>query len=233
MNLSSDIILPQILDPAINTLPYLYTLLAHINSYQDAKQAGGSLAKSFPPGGQLWQKMLVFMENFDPVQVRYVGAQWLSLVENVVRSAETSQKVDKASVLCSQSWLTFEAYKRSYTHSYSHAATRPLHILLYVYTSTLPSTLPTHQVISRCSSYSRQRYLSFPYNRYRFQITPPALRAPRVELHIHHRSLGIISQIPVSGPSNVFSLWSNALLGTEAMGASTTFLRNRHRVASE
>ncbi|MCJ1251285.1 hypothetical protein MMC30_008516 [Trapelia coarctata] len=82
----------DILDPAINTLPYLYTLLAHISNNQDAKQGGASVAKAFPPGEQLWQKMLVFMESFDPVQVRYAGAQWLSLVETVARSAETSQK---------------------------------------------------------------------------------------------------------------------------------------------
>ena len=56
------------------------------------------MVKAFPPGGQLWQKMLVFVESFDPVQVRYVGAQWVSLVEIVARSADMAQKVDITSV---------------------------------------------------------------------------------------------------------------------------------------
>ena len=46
--------------------------------------------KTFPPGGHLWQKMLVFMERFDPVQVRYLGHDWRRLIETVARAAELS-----------------------------------------------------------------------------------------------------------------------------------------------
>lgn len=83
----------QILDPAINTLPYLYTLLAHISVSHDSKQTGNNLLKAFPAGGHLWQKMLEFVHRFDPVQVRYSGYEWRRLLENVARIGELSQQV--------------------------------------------------------------------------------------------------------------------------------------------
>ncbi|MCJ1477882.1 hypothetical protein MMC13_006555 [Lambiella insularis] len=82
----------EILDPAINTLPYLYTLLAHIGGSHDSKQTGNSLLKAFSAGGQLWQKMLDFVHHFDPVQVRYSGHEWRRLLETVARIGELSQE---------------------------------------------------------------------------------------------------------------------------------------------
>ncbi|KAI4129796.1 MAG: hypothetical protein LQ338_002047 [Usnochroma carphineum] len=60
----------DILDPSINTLPYLYVLLAHIN---DGRQ------KSSVLGGPLWLKAVDFVERFDEVQVRYVGTEFRRL----------------------------------------------------------------------------------------------------------------------------------------------------------
>ncbi|KAI4139312.1 MAG: hypothetical protein L6R39_006359 [Caloplaca ligustica] len=57
----------DILDPSINTLPYLYVLLAHINA---ARQ------KSSVVEGPLWLKAVDFAERFDPVQIRYVGTEF-------------------------------------------------------------------------------------------------------------------------------------------------------------
>lgn len=75
---------PQILDPAINTLPYLYVLLAHISA---GKQ------KSPNVGGPLWLKATAFLERFDPVQVRYVGTEFRRLITSVRDAALAGNKV--------------------------------------------------------------------------------------------------------------------------------------------
>ncbi|MCJ1434782.1 hypothetical protein MMC27_004152 [Xylographa pallens] len=82
----------DILDPAINTLPYLYTLLAHLGGTPDEKQSGNGLLKVFHPGGQLWEKMLEFVERFDPVQIRYAGHEWRRLLEKIARVGDLSNK---------------------------------------------------------------------------------------------------------------------------------------------
>ncbi|KAL8950474.1 MAG: hypothetical protein Q9222_003489 [Ikaeria aurantiellina] len=61
----------DIIDPSINSLPFLYTLLAHFNA---GKQKG------IPVGGPLWSKALEFFERFDPVQIRYVGTEFRRLI---------------------------------------------------------------------------------------------------------------------------------------------------------
>lgn len=84
----------QILDPSINTLPYLYVLLAHISSTQGGKQAAGSQDSALLPGGRLWGPMVHFMEHFDPIQIRYAGNEFSRLI-NLVEAA-----ANKASLVC-------------------------------------------------------------------------------------------------------------------------------------
>ncbi|KAL8966631.1 MAG: hypothetical protein Q9183_003282 [Haloplaca sp. 2 TL-2023] len=67
----------DILNPAINTLPYLYTLLAHILKGKP---------NHMPIGDQLWMKALVFLDSFDPVQIRYVGFDFRKLL-TLIRDA--------------------------------------------------------------------------------------------------------------------------------------------------
>ncbi|KAL8688945.1 MAG: hypothetical protein Q9218_005270 [Villophora microphyllina] len=61
----------DILDPSINTLPYLFVLLGHIYS---------SKQKPTVVEGLLWIKALDFLDRFDAVQVRYVGTEFRRLV---------------------------------------------------------------------------------------------------------------------------------------------------------
>ena len=89
----------KILDPSINTLPYLYTLLAHIGASQNSNLSNNVSFKAFSPSGPIWLKMLDFMDRFDPVQIRYVGYDWRRLVENVARVAENTSKVRLALTL--------------------------------------------------------------------------------------------------------------------------------------
>lgn len=36
---------------------------------------------SLQPGGPLWNKLVLFLETFDPVQMRYAGHEWRKLVD--------------------------------------------------------------------------------------------------------------------------------------------------------
>ena len=74
----------QILDPSINTLPFLYVLLAHSNV---GKQKAPTI------GSPLWHKALDFLRTFDSVQVRYVGMEFRRLVMFVRDVALAGNKV--------------------------------------------------------------------------------------------------------------------------------------------
>ncbi|KAL9026372.1 MAG: hypothetical protein Q9196_004956 [Gyalolechia fulgens] len=88
----------DILDPSINTLPYLYVLFAHINA---------SRQKASIVGGPLWFKALDFFERFDPVQVRYVGTEFRRLVVHVRDAALASNQHDtSAGYITDQSELS-------------------------------------------------------------------------------------------------------------------------------
>ena len=82
----------QILDPSINTLPYLFALMAKIND-SGGKQKEGSSTHGFSPGSQLWERMLVFMESFDPIQVRYAGHEFGRLIDLMADKARRKRQV--------------------------------------------------------------------------------------------------------------------------------------------
>ncbi|EGE08867.1 COP9 subunit 3 [Trichophyton equinum CBS 127.97] len=73
----------EVLDPAIHSVAYLHVLLA---CHQISQKSDKS---SFQPGGEGWEKALIFFEKFDPVQVRYAGREFTKLVEVIVASAST------------------------------------------------------------------------------------------------------------------------------------------------
>ncbi|KAL8912898.1 MAG: hypothetical protein Q9171_002192 [Xanthocarpia ochracea] len=73
----------EILDPSINTLPFLYVLLAHLS-------AGKRKATTI--GSPLWFKALIFLDRFDPVQIRYVGTEFRRLVVCVKDMALAGKK---------------------------------------------------------------------------------------------------------------------------------------------
>ena len=45
------------------------------------------------PGGALWNKLVLFLETFDPVQMRYAGMEWRKLVEFVEYIARSAESV--------------------------------------------------------------------------------------------------------------------------------------------
>ncbi|TVY21716.1 COP9 signalosome complex subunit 3 [Lachnellula arida] len=70
------------INPAINTVPYAFTLLATINALQ--KGSKNSKAEN------LWDKMTGFLANFDPRQIRYLGSELNMIIETVVELAHRS-----------------------------------------------------------------------------------------------------------------------------------------------
>ena len=95
----------QVLDPSVNSLPYLYGLLAHANTVPSriGKEFGLSGIKypNLELGGPLWQRVVTFLECFDAGQMRCVGHEWRKLVELVVASARNGGKVHLAKKYCS------------------------------------------------------------------------------------------------------------------------------------
>jgi COP9 signalosome complex subunit 3 len=45
------------------------------------------------PGGAVWNKLVLFLETFDPVQMRYAGSEWKKLVEFVEYIARATESV--------------------------------------------------------------------------------------------------------------------------------------------
>ncbi|KAF1820670.1 CSN3 COP9 constitutive [Dissoconium aciculare CBS 342.82] len=77
----------DVLDPSINSLPYLYALNAQAS--EDVDQDGDRLVA--------WVGHATnFLQSFDPVQLRYEGGQWYKFLHTVLRIHETqgTQNVD-------------------------------------------------------------------------------------------------------------------------------------------
>jgi COP9 signalosome complex subunit 3 len=82
----------QAIDPTINTLPYLFILLADI-AYVGVTPKDAIKSKTFRPSGALWQRMTEFMDCFDRVQVRYAGNEFRRLVEFTAKKARDAGQV--------------------------------------------------------------------------------------------------------------------------------------------
>ncbi|RFU27939.1 hypothetical protein B7463_g8393, partial [Scytalidium lignicola] len=73
----------DVINPALNTVPYVYILNAHISSRE------GDPAT-------LWQRATSFLEMFDPRQIRYLGEEFTKVIEAVAFFARQSQKPETA-----------------------------------------------------------------------------------------------------------------------------------------
>lgn len=92
-------IVRQILDPAAQSLAYLYILCAHLEAARAAPKAStGILPPAALFGGKLWSPLVTFLDRFDPIQVRYGGPHFRFILEVVSTGARQSQNVGK--ILC-------------------------------------------------------------------------------------------------------------------------------------
>ncbi|EEH07811.1 conserved hypothetical protein [Histoplasma capsulatum G186AR] len=80
----------ELLDPSTQTLAYLFVLLSHYQVSQEKTKE--SLPAKWLPGGEIWRKSVALLDVFDPIQVRYAGQEWRSLVDMVAKSAEVASR---------------------------------------------------------------------------------------------------------------------------------------------
>ncbi|OJD37039.1 cop9 subunit 3 [Diplodia corticola] len=73
----------EILDPAVNSIPYLYVLIHQLHSKIESASSALNVPDECRPGGELWLKLINYLNVFDPIQIRYVGADWRRAVEYV------------------------------------------------------------------------------------------------------------------------------------------------------
>jgi COP9 signalosome complex subunit 3 len=69
----------------LNTVPYVYALLAHIA----AAQKGGK----GPGWEKLWSKIENFLGTFDTRQIRYLGKEFTYIIDVAVKYARSSNQV--------------------------------------------------------------------------------------------------------------------------------------------
>ena len=73
----------QVINPALNTVPYTFILLANLAALNKAPKAVDM--------DKIWGKLITFLGTFDPRQIRYLGDQ-LSTIVNAVASIATSNR---------------------------------------------------------------------------------------------------------------------------------------------
>ncbi|KAL2001440.1 hypothetical protein VTN02DRAFT_1776 [Thermoascus thermophilus] len=78
------------LDPSLHSLSYLFIHHSCVLAVQSRTKE--TFPEDVQPGGRLWSKALLFLKEFDPVQVRYAGQEWRRLVELVAKAAEAVSK---------------------------------------------------------------------------------------------------------------------------------------------
>lgn len=83
----------QLLDPSVNSLSYLHVLLAQIQAQTEKPRSfrsGPTISRS---GSSLWKRTVRLLEKFDPIQIRYAGAEWRKLLEYTGRVARLMDQV--------------------------------------------------------------------------------------------------------------------------------------------
>ncbi|KAF4540986.1 Cop9 signalosome subunit 3 [Lasiodiplodia theobromae] len=73
----------EIMNPAVNSIPYLYVLVHQFQSKLDSAGSALNVPDECRPGGELWLKLINYLNVFDPIQIRYVGSDWRRAVEYV------------------------------------------------------------------------------------------------------------------------------------------------------
>jgi len=77
-----------VLDPTANSIAYAVTLRIRIGAAIERKNL-----EQLRPGNSLWNKLVLFLESFDPVQMRYAGHEWRKLIDYVEQIARATGTV--------------------------------------------------------------------------------------------------------------------------------------------
>lgn len=80
-----------VLDPGLDTLPYLYALNARLD--QSSGKTNG-LDENAQLGGPLYQNIARFLTLFDPVEVRYAGGLWRRVLDTLATMIQQGDGAD-------------------------------------------------------------------------------------------------------------------------------------------
>ena len=72
------------LDPYLDTIPYLLILQAHVKTLWQGRKAWPDELK---PGAPSWAKIVAFLQQANPIELRPYGKQWTDLVNHIFGSA--------------------------------------------------------------------------------------------------------------------------------------------------
>jgi COP9 signalosome complex subunit 3 len=134
----------EILNPTVNSIAYAFALRHRISAAVDKKSTDAV------PGGALWNKLVLFLETFDSVQIRYAGQEYRKLVdyaESLARNAGSPglaiAPIRSAMIRLDPTTGTFTSthvdFVRLCLETRSYAAAEPI---LDNYIHSLPSQIP-------------------------------------------------------------------------------------------
>ncbi|KAH8685727.1 hypothetical protein BGZ60DRAFT_99862 [Tricladium varicosporioides] len=90
----------DIINPALNTVPYAFVLIAHISAVQNGNK-GADL-------DTLWGKMTGFLGKFDPRQVRYLGPELSRILDTTMTLARRHHQTNIAIPIVSSALLRLD-----------------------------------------------------------------------------------------------------------------------------
>ncbi|OAL01262.1 hypothetical protein IQ06DRAFT_293363 [Phaeosphaeriaceae sp. SRC1lsM3a] len=135
-----------LLNPAVNSIAYAFALRHRIHAVADKR----SVPDSLQPGGELWNKLVLWLETFDPVQMRYAGLEWKKLVDLVEQIARVVGSPSLAIAPMRSAMIRLDPTTGTFTSIHlsfiqlcmetrSYAAAEPI---LDNYIHSLPSKIP-------------------------------------------------------------------------------------------
>ncbi|KAI7115987.1 hypothetical protein KC352_g34170, partial [Hortaea werneckii] len=106
----------ELIDPEVNSLPYLNSLLQQVRA----------AAKDRKKQEELLDNAIIFCTSFDPVQVRYLGEQWRDLMEWVTDMLANLSMPDFSAV--ASAMLRLDPTAGTFTSLHLHLVRRCLEI---------------------------------------------------------------------------------------------------------
>ncbi|KAH9841302.1 COP9 CSN3 signalosome subunit 3 [Teratosphaeria destructans] len=98
----------ELLDPSENSIPYLYALISNAKLATKNKQLNELILN----------ETLVYFTLFDPMQIRYVGERWLSLLEWALEQLQGQSLPNLAPI--AQAWLRLDPTAGTFTTFHLH-----------------------------------------------------------------------------------------------------------------
>ncbi|KAF2000546.1 hypothetical protein P154DRAFT_522452 [Amniculicola lignicola CBS 123094] len=140
----------ELLDPTTNSIAYIYALLARIGTATDGFKLSKGISDQVRPGGSLWNRMVIFVDSFDPIQIRYAGNAWRRLLDEVDKIARLTGMAALAISPIRSALLRLDPASGTFTLTHLHFIRLCMETRSYVaalpildnYIHTIPGQLP-------------------------------------------------------------------------------------------